>query len=82
MRFLRPIKGCTRRDRLYDEDIRKQLKIFNIQVRTVESKEKWVARENGIPDGTRCLWNFGNTNMLCNEVQEGLGNIDDVDIFL
>ena len=45
------MKGFTGRDRLYNEDIRKDLKMFNIQVRISENIERWIARVNTMPDG-------------------------------
>ena len=48
MKFLRPVKGRTRRDRLYNEDVRKELNkfnIFNIQGRIEENKDTRIAKE-------------------------------------
>ena len=48
---MRSVKGCTRRDRLYSEDVRKGLNIFNTQDRIGEYKERWIAHLNRVPDG-------------------------------
>jgi hypothetical protein len=53
MRFLRPIIGVTRRDRLADEEIRNQLKITNIvnDIQSYQLNWKHVDRmgENRFP---------------------------------
>ncbi|KAJ4432143.1 hypothetical protein ANN_20759, partial [Periplaneta americana] len=41
MRFLRRVKGCTRRDLIRNEDIRKELDIYNINEKVEDYKEKW-----------------------------------------
>lgn len=50
MRFLRSVKGSTRRDRTYNEVIRKELNIFDIQDSTAEKKERWSAQPNRLSD--------------------------------
>ncbi|KAJ4438429.1 hypothetical protein ANN_14374 [Periplaneta americana] len=41
MRFLRRVKGCTRRDLIRNEDIRKELNIYNINDKVEDYKGKW-----------------------------------------
>ncbi|KAJ4428996.1 hypothetical protein ANN_25992 [Periplaneta americana] len=41
MRFLRRVKGCTRRDLIRNEDIRKELNIYNINEKVEDYEEKW-----------------------------------------
>ena len=58
MRFLQSVKGCTRR--LYNEDIRKELKIFNIQYRIAENKEIWIVHLNRMTDSRlpKVVWQY------------------------
>ena len=81
MRFLRFLKGCTRRDRFYNEDIRKKLNIFNIQDRITENKERWVAHLNRIPDGRlpKEVWKY---KPIENEVQKELRSVSEMALFL
>ena len=60
MRFLRSLKGCTRRDRLYTEEIRNELNIFNNYDGIAENKEKLTAHLNRIPDGrlAKEVWQY------------------------
>ncbi|KAJ4429720.1 hypothetical protein ANN_21924 [Periplaneta americana] len=41
MRCLRRVKGCTRRDLIRNEDIRKELNIYNRNDKVEDYKEKW-----------------------------------------
>ena len=52
---MRSVKGCARRDRLYNESVRKDLNVFNIQDRIEENKERWIAHLNRMPG---CLWQY------------------------
>ena len=50
MRFLRTVKGCTRRDHIKNDDIREELGIFNLNEKIEEYREKWrlhLKRMNG-----------------------------------
>ena len=52
MRFLRKVKGCSRRDHIRNETIREELEIFNINERINDYKEKWKNHINRM-DSTR-----------------------------
>lgn len=41
MKFLRRVKGCTRHDRIRNDEVRKELKIFNINERIDFYRRKW-----------------------------------------
>ena len=51
MKFLHSVKGCTRKRRLYNEDICKELKIFNIHDCIVENKESLIPCLNRLQVG-------------------------------
>ena len=68
MRF---VKGCTRRGRLYSEDVRKELKSFKIEGRIAADKVRWFARLNRTPDDV-CRSKFCNSRLLDIDVQEDL----------
>jgi hypothetical protein len=42
MRFLRSVKGCTRLDKIRNEDIRKELGVFSINDRTRRYRQDWL----------------------------------------
>lgn len=42
MRFLRSVTGCTRQDRLYNEEIHRELKIFQTKDRIKENRQRWM----------------------------------------
>ena len=48
---MRSLIGYTRRHRLYNKDIRKQLNIFNIEDRAAENKERWIPQLNRMSAG-------------------------------
>ena len=50
MRHLRPIKGCTILDKIRNEDIRKELKIFNLCDRIQEYRTKWKDHVQRMPE--------------------------------
>lgn len=41
MKFLRQVKGCTRRDRIRNDAIREELSIYNMNVKLKEYRGKW-----------------------------------------
>lgn len=41
MRFLRKVKGCTRRDQIRNEDIRQELGIYNLNEKIANQREQW-----------------------------------------
>jgi hypothetical protein len=41
MRFLRAVKGCTKHDRLQNEDIRNELGVEPIQFKLNNCRENW-----------------------------------------
>ncbi|KAK7861914.1 hypothetical protein R5R35_009378 [Gryllus longicercus] len=41
MRFLRKVKGCIKQDQIRNEDIRKELDIYNINERILENRKEW-----------------------------------------
>jgi hypothetical protein len=42
MRFLRSVKGCTRPDKIRNEDVRKELGLFSINDRIRRYKQDWL----------------------------------------
>lgn len=51
MRFLRGVKGCTKRDHLRNEDIRGELGIYNINEKIEEYRENWRSHLNRMGNG-------------------------------
>ena len=43
MRFLRKVKGCTRRDQIRNDVIREELNIYSVNEKVEEYKENWKA---------------------------------------
>jgi hypothetical protein len=41
MRFLRKVKGCTKLDGIRNEDIRAELKIYSINERITDYRNRW-----------------------------------------
>ena len=41
MKFLRQVKGCTRRDCIRNEDIRRELNVYNMNERLQRYKHQW-----------------------------------------
>ncbi|KAJ4447240.1 hypothetical protein ANN_09244 [Periplaneta americana] len=50
MKFLRNVKGCTKRDLITNENIREELEIFNINERLKDFKHNWKERVDRMPD--------------------------------
>ena len=46
MKFLRSVKRCSRLDRIRNENIREELKIYNLNERIEENREKWKEHLN------------------------------------
>jgi hypothetical protein len=42
MKFLRSVKGCTREDKIRNEEIREELRIFNISEKIQGYHDRWV----------------------------------------
>ena len=66
MRFLRSVTGYTRRDRLYNEDINKELNIFYPTSYCKEQRETDIHLNRCQMAG--CVRKFGNISLLYNEV--------------
>lgn len=50
MKFLRNVKGCTKRDLITNENIREELEIFNINERLKDFKQNWKEHVDRMPD--------------------------------
>jgi hypothetical protein len=42
MRFLRSVKGCTREDKIRNEEIREELRIYNSSEKIEDYHDRWV----------------------------------------
>ena len=51
MRFLRRVKGCTRRDLVRNEDVRNELNVYAINEKITEYKERWKQHVNRMGNG-------------------------------
>jgi hypothetical protein len=52
MHFLRAVKGCTRHDRLWNEDIRNEFGVEQIQDKLSNCREKWKTHLEPMPEET------------------------------
>lgn len=50
MRFLRATEGCTRRDKIKNTDIQKELKIYSIMDKIVDNRREWAEYINRMGD--------------------------------
>ncbi|KAK7788325.1 hypothetical protein R5R35_014440 [Gryllus longicercus] len=50
MKFLRRINGCTREDRIRNEEIRKELQVTSINTRMQEYRQRWVEHVERMSD--------------------------------
>jgi hypothetical protein len=51
MRFLRSVKGCTRLDKIRNEDIRKELGMFSINDRIRRYRQDWLEHVEKMEEG-------------------------------
>jgi hypothetical protein len=59
MRFLRSVKGCTRLDKIGNEDKRKELGVFSINDRIRSYKQHWLEHVERMEEGRapkQALW--------------------------
>jgi hypothetical protein len=59
MRFLRSVKGCTRLDKIWNEDIRKELGVFSINDRIRRYRQDWLEHVERMKEGRvpkQALW--------------------------
>ena len=49
MRFLRRTKGCSRREQIRNEDIRRELNIYNLNEKVTEYRSKWKDHVERMP---------------------------------
>ena len=50
MKFLRSVKGCTKRDLITNQSIREELGIFNMNERLKDLKQNWKEHVERMPD--------------------------------
>jgi hypothetical protein len=50
MRFLRRVKGCTLRDQIRNDDIRRELDIFSLNRKIEDNKRNWIDHVYRMPD--------------------------------
>jgi hypothetical protein len=59
MRFLRSVRGCTRLDKISNEDIRKELGVFLINDRIRRYRQDWLEHVERMEEGRvpkQALW--------------------------
>ena len=81
IRFLRFVKVCTLRGRLFKEDICKELNIFNIQDCVADNEERWIAHLNKMPD-CRFLKEVWQSMPIGKTLSEDIVSVGEVDVLL